>query len=49
MQTNTILNVAGAMVLTATVFVVVSNANSANVIRAIGDAFSGSIRASIGR
>lgn len=49
MQTNTIINVAGSIVLVSLVFVVVSNANSANVIRSLGDAFSGAIKASMGR
>jgi len=47
-QTNTIINVMGAIVTVALVTTVVANANSANVIRAFGDAFSGSIRASMG-
>ncbi len=49
MQTNTIINVLGAIVTVALVTTVVSNANSANVVRALGDAFSGSIRASMGK
>lgn len=49
MQTNTLLNLLGAIVTVALVTTVVSNANSANVIRALGDAFSGSVRASMGK
>ena len=48
-QTNTIINVLGAIVTVALVTTIVSNANSANVIRSLGDAFSGSIRASMGK
>lgn len=44
-----IANVAGAIVTVALVTTVVSRSTSANVIRAIGEAFSGSIRASLGR
>lgn len=44
-----IFDVAGAIVTVALVFTVVSNANSANVINAIGNAFSHSIAAAQGR
>jgi hypothetical protein len=47
-QTNTIINVLGAIVTVALVTTVVANANSANVINSLGNAFSGSIRASMG-
>lgn len=49
MQTNTIINVLGAIVTVALVTTVVSNANSASVINALGNAFGNSIRASMGR
>lgn len=48
MQTNSIINVLGAIVTVALVTTVVSNANSANVINALGGAFSGSLRAAMG-
>ena len=44
-----VFTVAGAIVTLATVTTIVSNSNSAAVIRAFGDAFSGSIRAAMGR
>lgn len=49
MTTNTFINVLGAIVTVALVTTVVSDANSANVINALGGAFSGSIRAAMGR
>lgn len=49
MQTNTIINVMGAIVLVAGVTTIVSHPASANVIRALGDSFSGSIRAAMGK
>lgn len=49
MTTNTIINVLGAIVTVALVTTVVSNQNSAAVIKAFGDAFSGSIRAAQGK
>lgn len=48
MQTNTIINVLGAIVTVALVTTVVSRTESAAVIGAFGDAFSGSIRAAMG-
>ncbi|UGC97984.1 hypothetical protein [Rhodococcus phage P19] len=48
MQTNTIVNVLGAIVTVALVTTIVSRTESANVIRSFGDAFSGSIRAAMG-
>lgn len=48
MQTNTIINVLGAIVTVALVTTVVANPGSSGVIRALGDAFSGSMRASMG-
>ncbi len=48
MQTKTILDVLGAVVLVALVTTVVSRPESANVIRAFGDSFSGSIKAAMG-
>lgn len=49
MTTNTIINVLGAIVTVALVATVLQSANSAAVIRAFGDAFSGSIKAAQGR
>lgn len=49
MTTNTLINVAGAIVTVALVTTIVSNANSAQVIRAFGDAFSGSIKAAMNK
>lgn len=49
MQTNTIINVLGSIVTVALVTTVVANPNSAQVIRALGEAFAGSIRASMNR
>lgn len=48
MQTNTILNVLGAIVTVALVTTIVSHTETKAVIGAFGDAFSGSIRAAIG-
>lgn len=42
-------NIAASIVTVALVTTVVSRPNSAKVIRAMGDAFAGSIRAAIGR
>jgi hypothetical protein len=44
-----IFNVAGAIVTVALVTTIVSRPNSATVIRSMGDAFAGSIRAALGR
>lgn len=49
MTTNTIINVLGAIVTVALVATVVQSPNSANVIKAFGDAFSGSIKAAQGK
>lgn len=49
MQANTVINVAGMIVVTSMIFVVVSNPGSAGVLRALGEAFSASIRAATGR
>lgn len=43
-----LFNIAGAIVTVALVTTVVSHSGSAGVINAIGNAFSGSIRASMG-
>lgn len=48
MQTKTILDVMGAIVVVALVTTVVTSANSAAVIQAFGDAFSGSIKSAMG-
>lgn len=44
-----LFNVMGAIVTVALVTTIVSRPTSAQVIRAMGDAFSGSIRAALGR
>lgn len=44
-----IFKVAGAIVTVALVTTVVSHRESANVLRAIGDSFSGALRAAQGR
>jgi len=44
-----VFNVVGAIVTVALVTTIVSRPNSARVIKAMGDAFSGSIRAALGR
>lgn len=49
MNADRMFNVLGAIVTVALVTAVVSRPNSANVIRAMGNAFSGSIRAALGR
>jgi len=42
-------SVAGAIVTVALVTTIVANPGSAGVIRAVGDAFSGSLRAAMGK
>ncbi|MGW1743866.1 hypothetical protein ACWCPQ_34295 [Nocardia sp. NPDC001965] len=49
MQTKTILDILGAIVVVALVTTVVTSAQSAAVIGAFGDAFSGSIKAAMGK
>lgn len=49
MSLDKVFDVASSIVVVALVFVIVSNPGSANVISAIGSAFSGSLRASMGR
>lgn len=44
-----VTNIAGAIITVALVTTVVSRPTSAAVIRAMGDAFSGSIRAALGK
>jgi hypothetical protein len=44
-----VANIMGAIVTVALVTTIVSRPTSATVIRALGDAFSGSIRASLGK
>jgi hypothetical protein len=44
-----VANVLGAIVTVALVTTIVSRPTSATVIRAMGDAFSGSIRAALGK
>ncbi len=49
MSMDGVLNVAGAIVTLAVVTMVVTGKNTSQVIRAIGDTFSDSIRAASGR
>lgn len=49
MNADKALSVAGAIVTVAMVTVIVSHPGSANVIRAVGNAFAGSIRAAMGK
>lgn len=44
-----VFNILGAIVVVAGITAVVSNANAAKVIGSMGDAFSGSIRAALGK
>ena len=48
MNANSIVGVAGAIVTVALVTTIVSHKNSASVIKSIGDAFSGALRAAQG-
>ena len=48
MSSSGILNVLGAIVTVALVTTIVRNPQSANVISAMGNAFSGSLRAALG-
>lgn len=49
MSGDRMFNVIGAIVTVALVTTIVSRPQSANVIRAMGQAFAGSIRAAMGR
>jgi hypothetical protein len=49
MNLDKLFAIAGSIVAVALVFTIVSNQNSANVIKSIGSAFSGSIAAAEGR
>lgn len=49
MNGEKLFNILGAIVTVALVTTIVSRPNSATVIRSMGDAFSGSIRAAMGR
>lgn len=49
MNAEKIFSLLGAIVTVALVATIVRNTQSANVIRAFGDAFSGSLRAAQGR
>lgn len=49
MNLDRIFNIFGAIVTVALVFVLVSNRNTAAVIRSVGEAFSSSLRAAMGR
>jgi hypothetical protein len=46
---NTVANIFGAIVTVALVTTVVSSPQTAGVIRAVGDAFAGSLRAAQGK
>ena len=48
MQTDTIMNLLGAIVTVALVTTLVSSPGTASVIQAFGEAFSGSLRAAQG-
>lgn len=48
MNLDKIANIAGAIVTVALVTTIVSRPTSAQVIKSMGDAFSGSIRAAMG-
>lgn len=48
MNADKLVSVAGAIVTVALVTTIVSHPQSAAVIRAVGDAFSGSLRAAMG-
>lgn len=48
MNGDALFNLLGAIVTVALVTAIVSQPNSARVIQAMGDAFSGSIRAALG-
>jgi hypothetical protein len=49
MNADGIFSVFGSIVTVALVFVIVSNANSANAIRAVGESFATAIKAATGR
>lgn len=49
MSTKDIFGILGAIVMVALITAVVSRPNSARVIRSIGNAFSDSIKAALGR
>lgn len=49
MTVQSILAIFGAIVVVAGITVVVTNANSATIIGAVGDLFTGSLRAAMGR
>ncbi|MFI5534712.1 hypothetical protein ACIA8O_39880 [Kitasatospora sp. NPDC051853] len=49
MSLDKALSVASAIVTVAMVTVIVSHPTSASIIRAVGDVFSGSLRAAMGR
>lgn len=49
MSFDGLFNVAGAIVTVALVTTIVSRSTSAGVIKAMGDAFAGSIRAALGK
>ena len=48
MNADKLVNVASAIVTVALVMTIVSHPQSAKVIRAVGDAFSGTLRAAMG-
>jgi len=49
MEVGRIIDVFAAIVTVALTFIIVSSANTASIITAWGDAFSGSLRAAMGK
>lgn len=49
MKAGTLIDVAAAIVTVALVTAIVSSGNSANIVSSVGNAFSGSIKAALGR
>ena len=49
MKADSLIDVAAAIVTVAMVTAIVSSGNSANIISSVGNAFSGSIKAALGR
>jgi len=49
MKAGNLVDVAAAIVTVALVTAIVSSGNSANIVSSVGNAFSGSIKAALGR
>lgn len=49
MKAGSVIDVAAAIVTVAMVTAIVSSGNSANIVTSVGNAFSGSLRAALGR